>query len=1206
MRAKKRISVFLTVCLIMTMLPVFSFGAEASNQKGMLSGTELTDITGHWAAKAITRWVDFGIVKGDSRGFRPDAAITRAELAVILERLMGYQKRAENRFSDVNAGDWFADSMLKAQAAGILTGDGNGHAMPSSNVTREQAAVMLFRAFGTEAASAEKTSFVDAGSISSWARNAVFGLEACKFIGGMADGSFQPKADITRAQFVTMIDNAISTYYNKPGTYTDTVSPSGVQSIAVINSDGVKLKGLAIKGDLILAEGIGEGSVTLDAVHVDGRLIARGGGENSVHIINGSQVNGKVIVERTDGAVRIVSEGVTIATLNANTAVILEGSFTDVAVSDGAEVEVRGEVKTLTVEAKAAVSVTEKGVVNTLSVDKNAGSTSLNLSGTIGTISAAAPDLKIKIGDTAKIKKIDLAKSAEGAELTLGKNAEVAVLNTDAAVTLSGNGKPGTVTGAGKVKTKEPTVSGGGGGGGPTGGNTGGQSDTVKPSLTSGPAVQIGENQASITFHSSEAGSYYYKVVDHNVSEPAISTSAEGTAFTTLTTAITVSIETVPKDIYIKVKDGAGNVSDSLCMVVPGRQLAPTGLEGIAPTSYMADNGRITGVDTLMEYKQSSDSEAAYRAIEGNSLEKLMPGEYDVRYRQKANYFAGAPALVTVPEAEMYYIVGIVSDYLFPDSFGRNSINVYTEWGALHAFSLIHNYPYEVNVTKGQIITCVVNTDDEIEFIAPAQNDWICNNAGISKESDGWKLLAGDKEYEILEDAVVFSYDGGLPGTVGCNYNISSTEYLRYNCAPSEPVSYFIKENAAFALLVPSEVVVDAPKGLKGIAPTTAHGSDGKITGVNDTMKYRAAADEDYQLVENGAKAIEGLKVGAYYVRYAATGESPAGPDQQVEIPQYIALNQYGLVTIVGDFWNFKLLLASGNTKVLADEDGEAELKAGQIIAYGISEDGSDWLIDDSDEPIVSFLSKDIIINDDGMTLTDGNTIYDIEDDVVVFTYTGSDPGNGDNDYGVGKIKSVKSSINGDASDFPFIIYLNEDEKIAAMLISESFIVDEEESEVYGVFNTRERIKADGVTVYSFTGFIDGAPFTKNTNNTGAEFNGRAGVFGVYKITVDVNDVIKGVTALDAAPVISGVKTSGIVAANKAVSYIYSDAAVIQAGSVGYIIADNAVVYKYNADKGTFSVDRLSNLSKGCIVSLYDTKGADADGISTVVIYMEN
>lgn len=63
-----------------------------------------------------------------------------------------------------------------------------------------------------------------------------------------------------------------------------------------INSGGVTLKNAVIKGDLILAAGIGEGEVLLDHVTVEGRTIVNGGGENSI-VIQDSTMN-QVMVQK--------------------------------------------------------------------------------------------------------------------------------------------------------------------------------------------------------------------------------------------------------------------------------------------------------------------------------------------------------------------------------------------------------------------------------------------------------------------------------------------------------------------------------------------------------------------------------------------------------------------------------------------------------------------------------------------------------------------------------------------------------------------------------------------------------------------------------------------------------------------------------------------------------------------------------------------
>ena len=46
------------------------------------------DVTGHWAEDAIRRCIERGLLKGYPDGsFQPDKPVTRAELAVILDKL---------------------------------------------------------------------------------------------------------------------------------------------------------------------------------------------------------------------------------------------------------------------------------------------------------------------------------------------------------------------------------------------------------------------------------------------------------------------------------------------------------------------------------------------------------------------------------------------------------------------------------------------------------------------------------------------------------------------------------------------------------------------------------------------------------------------------------------------------------------------------------------------------------------------------------------------------------------------------------------------------------------------------------------------------------------------------------------------------------------------------------------------------------------
>ena len=74
----------------------------------------------------------------------------------------------------------------------------------------------------------------------------------------------------------------------------------------------------------------------------------------------------------------------------------------------------------------------------------------------------------------------------------------------------------------------------------------------------------------------------------------------------------------------------------------------------------------------------------------------------------------------------------------------------------------------------------------------------------------------------------------------------------------------------------------EAPIGLNGVAPTTEGGSDGKITGVDATMEYRAESEITYTAC-TGIE-IENLPAGNYFVRYAEDHNHFASPDAEVTV----------------------------------------------------------------------------------------------------------------------------------------------------------------------------------------------------------------------------------------------------------------------------------------------------------------------------------
>ena len=104
------------------------------------------------------------------------------------------------------------------------------------------------------------------------------------------------------------------------------------------------------------------------------------------------------------------------------------------------------------------------------------------------------------------------------------------------------------------------------------------QGDTKAPKLTVGSdaVTRSSHTDASITFTSNEAGTYYYTVVNADAEAPTVDTAGEGTAMTAGENTITLTELTEgAKKLYLLAKDESGNVSEALVIDIPA-YIGPT------------------------------------------------------------------------------------------------------------------------------------------------------------------------------------------------------------------------------------------------------------------------------------------------------------------------------------------------------------------------------------------------------------------------------------------------------------------------------------------------------------------------------------------------------------------------------------------------------------------------------------------------------
>lgn len=136
--------------------------------------------------------------------------------------------------------------------------------------------------------------------------------------------------------------------------------------------------------------------------------------------------------------------------------------------------------------------------------------------------------------------------------------------------------------------------------------------DATPPTLAAGDATRTGETTATVKFTSDEAGSYYYAVVESVVAAPTIDTSGEGTSCTNGENAISLTTlsGTGAKDIYIVVKDAAGNVSQPLKITIPAIYTLTVNLNGgsFADASSASTTFTMPAADTTITANWQYDS----------------------------------------------------------------------------------------------------------------------------------------------------------------------------------------------------------------------------------------------------------------------------------------------------------------------------------------------------------------------------------------------------------------------------------------------------------------------------------------------------------------------------------------------------------------------------------------------------------------------
>lgn len=151
------------------------------------------------------------IVGREDGCIHPKSYLTRAEAAEIFYRLLNNEVKTEaqtteNAFVDVNKGDWFNTSVSTLAGIGVLKGRTSETFEPDAEITRAELTTIIARL--SEASYDGENLFDDIAE--HWAKDYINIAASIGWVYGDENGNFRPNDSITRAEVVTLVNRALN------------------------------------------------------------------------------------------------------------------------------------------------------------------------------------------------------------------------------------------------------------------------------------------------------------------------------------------------------------------------------------------------------------------------------------------------------------------------------------------------------------------------------------------------------------------------------------------------------------------------------------------------------------------------------------------------------------------------------------------------------------------------------------------------------------------------------------------------------------------------------------------------------------------------------------------------------------------------------------------------------------------------------------
>ncbi|MGO4547101.1 family 43 glycosylhydrolase [Paenibacillus sp. 2TAB23] len=164
-----------------------------------------------WAQTSIEALAAREIVNGvGNEKFAPSSKVTRAQFITMLMNAFEFTDSSTvSSFSDVKEGTWYYNAVALAQKLGIVKGKTDGSFGVNDEITREEMAVMAYRASKLAkvdlSAAGETQQFADQSDIAAYALESVSAMQGAGIVNGKGDDFFAPKDHATRAEAAKII-----------------------------------------------------------------------------------------------------------------------------------------------------------------------------------------------------------------------------------------------------------------------------------------------------------------------------------------------------------------------------------------------------------------------------------------------------------------------------------------------------------------------------------------------------------------------------------------------------------------------------------------------------------------------------------------------------------------------------------------------------------------------------------------------------------------------------------------------------------------------------------------------------------------------------------------------------------------------------------------------------------------------------------------